>query len=68
MSYEVPQSFVDTVVYKFRKLVFHKVHAVSAKFIGPSDRQDKYVIGPIYLISGPTEMSDVASVKDYPTH
>ena len=34
--------------------------AVSAKFIGPFDRQDKYVISPICLISSRTEMSDVA--------
>ena len=39
--------------------------AVSAKFIGPSDRQDKYVIGPICLISSRTEMSDVASSTMY---
>ena len=34
---------------------------MSAKFIWPLDRQDKYVIGPICLISSPTEMYDVAS-------
>ena len=39
--------------------------AVSAKFIVPSDRQDKYVIGPICLISSRTEMSDVASNTMY---
>ena len=39
--------------------------AVSAKFIGPSDRQDKYVIGPFCLISSRTEMSDVASNTMY---
>ena len=38
---------------------------VSAKFIGPSDRQDKYVIGPICIISSQTEMSDVASNTMY---
>ena len=38
---------------------------VSAKFIGPSDRQDKYAIGPICLISSRTEMSDVASNTMY---
>ena len=38
---------------------------VSAKFIGPTDRQDKYVIGPICLISSRTEMSDVASNTMY---
>ena len=38
---------------------------MSAKFIGPSDRQDKYVIGPICLISSRTEMSDVASSTMY---
>ena len=39
--------------------------SVSAKFIGPSDRQDKYVIGPICLISSRTEMSDVDSNSMY---
>ena len=39
--------------------------SVSAKFIGPSDRQDKYVIGPISLISSRTEMSNVASSTMY---
>ena len=38
---------------------------VSAKFIGPSDWQDKYVMGPICLISSRTEMSDVASSTMY---
>ena len=41
------------------------LYPVSAKFIGPSDRQDKYVIGPICLISSRTEMSDVASNTMY---
>ena len=39
--------------------------SVSAKFIGLSDRQDKYVIGPICLIPSWTEMSDVASNTMY---
>ena len=39
--------------------------SVSAKFIGPRDRQDKYVIGPICLISSQTEMSNVASNTKY---
>ena len=38
---------------------------MSAKFIGTSDRQDKYVISPICLISSRTEMSDVASNTIY---
>ena len=41
------------------------LHPVSTKFIGPSDRQDKYVISPICLISSRTEMSDVASNTMY---
>ena len=48
-------------------LVGHIVQwiTVSAKFIGPSDRQDKYVIGPICLISSRTELSDVVSNTMY---
>ena len=38
---------------------------VSAKFIAPSDRQDKYVIGPICLIFSQTKMSDVAMYTMY---
>ena len=38
---------------------------VSAKFIGPSNRQDKYVIGPICLISSQTKMSKFASNTMY---
>ena len=38
---------------------------VSAKFTGPSDRQNKYVIGPICLIPSRTKMSDVASNTIY---
>ena len=41
------------------------MYSVSAKFIGLSDRQDKYVIGLICLISSRTEMSDVASNTMY---
>ena len=37
----------------------------SAKFIGPSDRQDKDVIGLICLISSRTELSDVVSKTMY---
>ena len=40
----------------------YQLRPVSAKFIWPSDRQDKYVIGPICLISSRTEMSNVASM------
>ena len=42
-----------------------RTKAVSAKFIGQSDQQDKYVIGPICLISSRTEMSDGASNTMY---
>ena len=51
----------DTAYFDWAKEVGYMDGAVSAKFIGPSDRQDKYVNGPICLISSRTELSNVVS-------
>ena len=62
--HSTPSLRPSSVNFSDFRLLLHN-SSVSAKFIGPSDRQDKYVIGPICLISSRTEMTDVASNTMY---
>ena len=61
---------LDTFIAKWQAITAFVIYSyfMSDQYQCPSnssDRQDKYVIGPICLISSRTEMSDVASNTMY---